>query len=72
MQIFVGDQIAQAKRLIWSEAKMSVRLTDTQKVSDTFTDILKALDYSDKNSVPLPKFVIFQPDEVLVVPVKQA
>ena len=65
---FAGDQIAQAKRLIWSEAKMSVRLTDTQKVSDTFTDILKALNYSDKNSVPLPKFVIFQPDEIAAVP----
>ena len=28
------------------------------KVADTFADILKVLDYCDKNSVELPKFVI--------------
>ena len=35
-----------------------------QKVDDTSADILKVLDCCHKNPVALPKFVIYEPDEV--------
>ena len=38
------------------------RVNGEKKVAETFVDILKALDYCDKNSVTLSKFVIFKPE----------
>ena len=65
---FPEEKINEAKKFIWSEGQMSTRQTDRQKKADTFADILKVLDYCDKNNVQLPKFVIYEPDEVPSIP----
>ena len=49
--------MSEAKKTIWSVASYATRPTERLKVADTFAEILKVLDYCDKNSVELPKFV---------------
>ena len=44
-------------------ARFATRQTERQKVADAFADIFKVLDYCDKNSVALPKFVIHESDD---------
>lgn len=65
---FADDLVSEAKKTIWSVANYATRPSERLKVADTFADILKVLDYCDKNSVELPKFVIYEPDEVPTIP----
>ena len=65
---FADDLVSEAKKTIWSLANYATRPSERLKVADKFADILKVLDYCDKNSVELPKFVIYEPDEVPTIP----
>ena len=66
-EFFAEDMVNEAKKFIWFMARYVTRQTERQKVADTFADIFKVLDYCDKNSVTLPRFVIYEPDEVSTI-----
>ena len=60
--------MSEAKKTILSVVNYATGPIERLKAADTFADILKVLDYCDKNSVALPKFVIYEPDEVPTIP----
>lgn len=64
---FKVEEVVEAKKVLWALA-MSTRSTDRQKVSDNVIDIVRAFDLCDEKKVSLPRFVIFEPDQVPIVP----
>ena len=63
-EFFAPDLILEAKKLLSTEAAVSTRATDRQKMTD---DMIRCLDLCDEPKLVLPHFFIFEPDEGPVV-----
>lgn len=64
---FKPEEIVEAKKLLWPEA-VKTRPTERQKPRDNIVDMIRAFDTCDEKRVSLPRYVIFEPDQVPIVP----
>ena len=67
-EFFKKDEIQVAKELIWRDSAISTRMSMKVIMTDNISDILKLLKYCDEKKIALPKYVIYEPDEVPIVP----
>lgn len=65
---FSDADILEAKKVIWDEAEYATRVTARDKSSDNVIDIMKVFKLCDEKNISLPRFVLYQPDDVPIIP----
>ena len=68
VEFFSEEAIAMAKELLWPLAGITTRVTARSKNTDDILDILKVFRVCEDKNISLPRFVIFEPDEVPIIP----
>ena len=64
---FSTDSLMEAKKILWNFANCTNRPSDRQKAADNFLDMLIIFEKCDEKQIPLPRFVLYEPDEVPVI-----
>ena len=64
---FSTDLLMEAKKILWNFANCTNRPSDRQKAADNCLDMLKNFEKCYEKQIPLPHFVLYEPDEVTVI-----